>query len=58
MRTPSARAQSALHARYVDAVNRAVTDDRDELVAELEEEYERERAPLLRTDVPAGSPAS
>ena len=43
MWTSSGRALAELHATYVDAVNRAVTDGRDELVAELEREYARER---------------
>ena len=46
MWTSSARALAELHATYVDAVNRAVTDGRDELVAELEQEYARECAAL------------
>ena len=41
MWTSSARALDELHATYVDAVNRAVTAGRDELVAELEQEYAR-----------------
>lgn len=44
MWTSSPRALAELHATYVDAVNRAVTDGRDELVAELEQDYARECA--------------
>ena len=43
MWTSSARALAELHATYIDAVNRAVTDGRDELVAELEQEYETQQ---------------
>ena len=57
MWTSSARALAELHATYVDAVNRAVTAGRDELVAELEEDYAQERAALLRTAVPAAPAA-
>ena len=58
MWTSSARALAELHATYVDAVNRAVTDGRDELVAELEQEYALECARLLRTAPPAEAPAA
>ena len=51
MWTSSARALAELHATYVDAVNRAVTAGRDELVAELEQDYLRECDALLRTSL-------
>lgn len=58
MWTSTARALAGLHATYVDAVNRAVADDRDDLVAELEQDYALECARLLRTAPPADAPAA
>lgn len=49
MGTSTARALAGLHATYVAAVNRAVADDRDDLVAELAQDYAVECSRLLRT---------
>ena len=51
MWTSSREALAALHARYVAAVNRAVAEGRDDLVAELESDYAAECAQLLHTQV-------
>ena len=57
MWTPSVRALAELHETYVDAVNRAVADGRDELVERLAAEYAEERLRLLLPPA-AGAPAA
>ncbi len=57
MWTSSVRALAELHETYVDAVNRAVADDRDELVEQLAAEYAQESLRLLLPPT-AGAPAA
>jgi hypothetical protein len=45
----------ALHEHYVDAVNRAVAEDRDDLVADLAREYPDAATALISRLLPAAA---
>jgi hypothetical protein len=47
----------ALHEEYLDAVNRAVAEDRDDLVAELASDYPGEAMALMARVLPASAAA-
>jgi hypothetical protein len=45
----------SLHEQYVDAVNRAVAEDRDDVVEQLAAAYTDEAAALLGRELPAAA---